>query len=50
LVEGRAGDCIISKPSDLRSDDSVFVSPAETTEHYRLRYGKVSDADLLNSS
>ena len=43
-----------SKSSDLRSDDSVFVFPAETTEHYRIRYGLVTvrtvgDADLLNS-
>jgi hypothetical protein len=27
---------------DLRSDDSVFVFPAETAEHYRVCYGSVT--------
>jgi hypothetical protein len=51
----RAPDCINSRTNDLRSDDSVFVFPGETTKHYRLRYRSVTvrtvrDADLLNSS
>src|SRR5258707_1191099 len=41
-TERRVGDCITSRASDLRSGDSVLVFSAETTEHYRLRYGSVT--------
>jgi hypothetical protein len=37
--QNRETGSINSKSSDLRSDDSFFVLPGKTIEHYRIRYG-----------